>query len=46
MKTTKTPQPQLTTSRFVIRKSLIGTNTIITFKNHVITAKHTFCLIK
>ena len=28
-----TPQVQLTTKRFVIRKSLIGTNTIITFIN-------------
>jgi hypothetical protein len=25
---------QLTTKRFVIRKSLIGTNTVITFTNH------------
>jgi hypothetical protein len=29
-----TNQPKLTTTRFVIRKSLIGTNTLITFKNH------------
>jgi hypothetical protein len=27
----KTEQKQLTTKRFVIRQSLIGTNTIITF---------------
>jgi hypothetical protein len=29
----KTKQKQLTTKRFVIRQSLIGTNTIITFTN-------------
>jgi hypothetical protein len=29
----KTEQKQLTTKRFVIRQSLIGTNTIITFTN-------------
>jgi len=35
MKVTKNPiQPQKTTSRFIIRKSLVGTNTVITFKNH------------
>ena len=28
-----TPTVALTTKRFVIRKSLIGTNTVITFKN-------------
>jgi hypothetical protein len=31
--TMKTEQKQLTTKRFVIRQSLIGTNTIITFTN-------------
>jgi hypothetical protein len=31
--TMKTEQNQLTTKRFVIRQSLIGTNTIITFTN-------------
>lgn len=29
-----TPQVALTTKRFVIRKSLIGTNTVITFMNN------------
>lgn len=29
-----TPATELTTKRFVIRKSLIGQNVVITFKNH------------
>jgi hypothetical protein len=38
-----TPKVQLTTKRFVIRKSLIGTNTVISFtnsKNVVCTYDH------
>lgn len=32
--TTAAKVNELTTKRFVIRKSLIGTNTVITFRNH------------
>jgi hypothetical protein len=36
---TAKPTVELTTKRFVIRKSLIGTNTVISFTN----AKNTIC---